>query len=125
MTKSVFAVGFMIAYGFCNSALAADNCKDPQSQLAMNTCAAKEYEREDSKLNQLYKELVNKVDADKKSKLKEVQSAWIKYRDLQCDYDSSAYQGGTIYSLVLSTCLTQTTRQRNKDLKAMLEEASL
>lgn len=120
-----FVVGLVAASSLCTSVFAADNCKNPQSQLAMNTCAAKDYEREDARLNQNYRELVAKLDAERKSQLKEVQLAWIKFRDLQCEYDSAQYQGGTIYSLVHSSCLLQMTKQRNKDLKAMLEDASL
>lgn len=120
-----FIVGLVVASCFCMSAFAADNCKNPQSQLAMNVCAAKDYEREDVRLNQNYKDLVGKLDAERKSQLKEVQLAWIKFRDMQCDFDSTQYQGGTIYSLVHSSCLLQMTKQRNKDLKAMLEDASL
>ena len=118
------AVASILALGFTNFALAAEDCKNPQSQMAMNVCANKDYEREDARLNKSYKELITKLDDDRRGQLKEIQLAWIKFRDLQCDYDSSQYEGGTMYSFVRSSCLLQMTRQRNKDLKAMLEEAS-
>lgn len=125
MRANVFIIGLIVASSLCTSALAAEDCKNPQSQLALNTCAARDYEREDARLNRNYRELVAKLDAERKSQLKEVQLAWIKFRDLQCEYDSTQYQGGTIYSLVHSACLLQMTKQRNKDLKAMIEDASL
>lgn len=125
MLKKIIGLTMAGAFLLAASAIAAENCKDPQSQLAMNACAGKEYEREDARLNKTYKELTAKLEKDRREKLKEIQLAWIKYRDLQCDFDSSAYEGGTMYSLVRSSCLSQMTKQRNKDLKALLEEASM
>jgi len=123
--KKLFSLTLAVASMLAGSAVASENCKNPQSQLAMNTCAAKDYEREDSRLNKTYKELVAKLEKDRREKVKEIQIAWIKYRDLQCDFDSAGYEGGTMYSLVRSSCLSQMTKQRTKDLKAMLEEAAM
>lgn len=125
MRKAHFLLQFIVASSIFTSALAAENCKNPQNQYALNICAAQDYEREDTRLNKNYKDLVAKLDTEQKIKLKEVQLAWIRFRDLQCEYDSAQYQGGSIYSLIHSSCLWQMTKQRNKDLKAMLEEASL
>lgn len=123
--KKLFIFTLLAASAFAGSAIAAENCKNPQSQLAMNTCAAKDYERDDARLNKTYKELVTKLEKDRREKIKEVQVAWIKYRDLQCDFDSAGYEGGTMYSLVRSSCLSRMTNERTKDLKAMLEEAAM
>lgn len=125
MMKNVIGLGMVLASMFAVSAIAAENCKNPQSQLAMNVCSAKDYEREDARLNKTYKELVAKLEKDRREKLKEIQLVWIKYRDLQCDFDSSTYEGGSMYPMVRSSCLSQMTKQRNKDLKAMLEEAAM
>lgn len=119
------------AFGAVLSALAllfpafamAQNCKNPDTQLAMNTCAARDYDREDARLNKSYRDLMAKLEPAKREKLREVQRVWLSYRDLNCDYQSDDYQGGTIYSLVQSSCLADMTKQRNKDLKALLEEA--
>lgn len=125
MLKKMIGLTMVVASMLAASSFAAENCKNPQTQLAMNVCAGKDYENEDARLNKTYKELVGKLDKDRREKLKEIQLVWIKYRDLQCDFDSSTYEGGTIYSLVRSSCLSQMTKQRNKDLKVMLEEASM
>ena len=123
--KKLLILTLVAASAFVGSVNAAENCKNPQSQLAMNTCAAKDYERDDASLNKTYKDLVAKLEKDRREKVKEIQIAWIKYRDLQCDFDSASYEGGTMYSLVRSSCLSQMTKQRTKDLKAMLEEATM
>lgn len=54
----------------------------------MNACAAKDYAREDARLNKTYGDLVGKLSVERKRQLKEVQLAWMKFRDLQCDFDS-------------------------------------
>lgn len=102
---------------------AAQNCKNPETQMAMNVCSARDYEREDARLNKTYRDLVAKLESAKREKLREVQRAWLSFRDLNCDFQSADYQGGSIYSLVQSSCLTEMTKQRTKDLKATLEEA--
>jgi len=104
---------------------AADNCNNPETQLEMNVCSAQQYRLEDAKLNKNYKELVRKLDPSEKQRLKAVQLSWIKFRDLQCEFEASKYEGGSIQPLVRSSCLTQMTKQRNKDLRAMIEDASL
>ena len=91
----------------------------------MNVCSAQEYEREDAKLNKNYTELIAKLESKEKEKLKNIQLAWIKFRDLQCDYEASRYGGGSIMPLVRSSCLSQMTKQRNKDLKSMLDDVPL
>jgi len=125
MMKKLIGVTLVSASMFAASAMAAEDCKNPVSQMAMNVCAGKDYQREDATLNKRYKELVAKLEKDRRAKLKQVQVTWIKYRDLQCDFDSSNYDGGSLYPLVRSSCLARMTAQRNKELEAMLKEASM
>jgi uncharacterized protein YecT (DUF1311 family) len=91
----------------------------------MNACAANEYQREDAKLNEYYKALAGKLGPSEKERLKAAQRAWIKFRDLQCELEASRYEGGSIQPLVRSSCLAQVTKQRNEDLRRMIEDASL
>jgi uncharacterized protein YecT (DUF1311 family) len=104
---------------------ASDNCNNLKTQLEMNACAANEYQRDDAKLNEYYKELAEKLGPSEKERLKAAQRAWIKFRDLQCEFEASRYEGGSIQPLVRSSCLAQVTKQRNVDLRRMIEDASL
>lgn len=52
--KLIFAV-FVMSYVLTWSVLAAENCKNPETQVAMNFCSAKDYEKEDAKLNRTIK----------------------------------------------------------------------
>jgi uncharacterized protein YecT (DUF1311 family) len=100
---------------------AADNCGDPKTQLDMNVCADKEYKREDAALNNNYKQLVRELGPSAKNQLKAAQLAWIKFRDLQCEYEASRYEGGSMKPYVYLMCLTEVTKQRNKDFRSMIE----
>ncbi|NHZ40544.1 lysozyme inhibitor LprI family protein [Massilia aquatica] len=119
-------VGLLAAIATINpaAAAAADDCKDPMSQYDMNRCSAKDAGREDALLNKNYKELTGKVDAQEKAQIKAVQLAWIKFRDLQCNYEADRYEGGSMQPLVHSSCLYALTKQRNKELAEMIREVS-
>lgn len=117
-------VGFLTAIAMLNPATAADVCKDPMNQRDMNMCADKDAGREDDLLNKNYKELVGRLEGKEKAQIKTVQLAWIKFRDLQCHFESDGYEGGSMQPLVHSNCLYKLTKQRNKDLIEMIKETS-
>ena len=124
MMKTHYLVVQAFFLMICASAVsAAENCKNPKSQLDMNSCAGLEFKREDASLNKNYQLLMAKTTAESRPKLKEVQLAWLKFRDLSCEYASASYTGGSMYALVNQSCLSGLTKQRNKDLRAMLDDA--
>jgi len=85
----------------------------------MNQCAASELDRETNKINKTYNEFRKKLNPTQKQKLKEVQLAWIKFKDLACQFETSGVEGGSAHSMILMNCLTEKTRQRNKELDAL------
>src|SRR5215469_11032103 len=94
-------------------------CDNPQSQIEMNDCAAKEFHDADQKLNKLYAELSRKLEPDRLEKLKEAERAWIKFRDADCDFQTYLNRGGTIYPMVYNGCLTENAKNRIKQLEQM------
>jgi uncharacterized protein YecT (DUF1311 family) len=50
------------------------------------------------------------------------QRAWLVYRDKHCSVWEKRYEGGTISSLVVNSCMTGITKFRISELKQMLEE---
>ena len=102
----------------------AENCKNPSTQMAINTCISNDYAREDAQLNANYKQLMGKLDSSEKERLKEVQRAWIQFRDLQCEFEAAQYAGGSMEASVRAQCLARVTKQRNKDLKEMLADTA-
>jgi len=82
----------------------------------MMDCMSAETARQDARLNENYKRLMSKVSAKRKKTLLEAQRAWIKFRDLNCEfyYDPD---GGTAARLASNDCFLQATADRAKELK--------
>lgn len=81
-------------------------------QPAMNACAAEEYTRQDSELNQAYVMVMKPLKSAGKTKLRNSQRAWIKSRDKTCKAERAEYEGGTIAPLIFYSCLTNETIMR-------------
>ncbi|GBD53340.1 DUF1311 domain-containing protein [Microcystis aeruginosa NIES-298] len=101
------------------------NCNNPQTQSEMNICASIAYQNADRKLNQVYRQLLPKLSAARKQKLITAQQAWIKFRDSSCEFERSAYEGGSIAPMIYGFCLANVTEQRTKDLQRYLEDSDL
>ena len=129
---SLFAVGMATpsiaspASGTTNLQLAQNpNCNNPQTQSQMNICASIAYQNADRKLNQVYRQLLPKLSAARKQKLISAQQAWIKFRDSSCEFERSAYEGGSLAPMIYGFCLANVTEQRTKDLQRYLEDSDL
>lgn len=129
---SLFAVG-MATPGIASPTSAATNlqlaqrpnCNNPQTQSEMNICASIAYQNADRKLNQVYRQLLPRLSAARKQKLITAQQAWIKFRDSSCEFERSAYEGGSIAPMIYGFCLANVTEQRTKDLQRYLEDSDL
>lgn len=102
----------------------ADPCANAQSQAEMNICAGKEYKEADVLLNQVYRQLVAKLDDEEKSQLKEAQTAWLKYRDSNCEFVADQYKGGSIRPTIHGLCLAEMTRNRTTELRNQIKDRS-
>lgn len=80
------------------------------------------YQREDGGLNESYQQLISQLEVKGQQSLKTAQQAWLKFRDLQCEHEASAFEGGSIKPLIQNNCLIALTQQRNKEIKALLQE---
>ena len=105
----------LILSAFALSSNAAD-CASAKTQLEINDCAAFEFKNADKKLNTVYSAYLTRLDTQQKKQLKDAQRAWIKFRDLSCEFESSGVDGGSAYPMVLQNCLTAKTRARIDDL---------
>jgi uncharacterized protein YecT (DUF1311 family) len=101
-----------------------DPCAKAETQAEMNICAGKEYKAADLVLNQVYRQLVGMLDDEEKSQLKEAQTAWLKYRDTNCEFVADQYKGGTIRPMFLGYCLAEMTRNRTTELKSQIKDRS-
>ncbi|MBW4691111.1 MAG: DUF1311 domain-containing protein [Lyngbya sp. HA4199-MV5] len=73
------------------------------------------YQNADRRLNQLYQQLLQRLEHDRKQKLETAELAWIAFRDSTCEFEASS--GG---NAARNQCLTRLTRQRNQQLQGYL-----
>ena len=95
------------------------DCKKPMSQWEMNECADLEYKEADKELNDVYKQLMSKLNASEKEKLKIEQRKWIVFRDDSAK-ESILDISGTMASGIYSSSLAHHTKNRIKELKSLL-----
>jgi len=97
----------------------AAGCDQAQTQAEMNQCAAEALNQADSDLNATYLAYREKLNTQQKNQLRDVQLAWIKYRDLACKFDSVSSTGGSLHSMALQSCLAEKTRSRTLELNKL------
>jgi uncharacterized protein YecT (DUF1311 family) len=94
------------------------DCNNAMAQNDMNICADKDYRKADVLLNKAYKDAMKGIDAHSQDLLKAAQREWIKFRDAECTFESAQNEGGSIYPMEYSGCLTTLTKDRTKQLGA-------
>jgi len=115
---------FLIALA---AAVAHPNCKDPQTEIDMNTCATRPFNAADARMTRQYRLLaarMKQMDAEEPgylAALLESQRAWLKYRETQCRFEGYTTRGGTAESLNADACRKDLTDKRTADLKSLLE----
>ncbi|MEH2318487.1 lysozyme inhibitor LprI family protein [Nostoc sp.] len=72
------------------------NCNNSQTQIAINECTKLSYQNADQKLNRVYQQLLSTLKSSSKQKLIAAQVTWIKFRDSNCEFERSRYEGGSI-----------------------------
>jgi uncharacterized protein YecT (DUF1311 family) len=82
-----------------------------KSTADMNACVDRERAVWDDMLNETYRLLAAKLDADQKGKLRDMQRAWIASRDKTCGFYWDFYQG-TMASPMASVCVNRETALR-------------
>lgn len=95
------------------------DCNNSSTQSDMDQCATQALNQADAELNQTYIDYRNRLNKAQQNQIRDVQLAWIKYRDLSCKYASSSSTGGSAHGMALQSCLTEKTRQRTQELKAL------
>ena len=100
------------------------NCKIPQLKTAdMTFCATQNFKAADTKLNQLYQQLLPIIKSKQKQRLTVAQRTWIKFRDETCDYSAEHFEGGSLAGAIYISCKARVTEERIKDLEGYLEQA--
>jgi len=108
---------------FSPLAHAAVDCANASDQATMNQCAGQEFKSTDKELNVVYQQIIGRLkdNPDRKKLLVGAQRAWIGFRDTECKFSASGVEGGSVYPLIYSNCLTAVTKARIEALKQYLK----
>lgn len=102
------------------SSLPDVNCDSPQTQLAMNICSGRDYQAADAELNRVYQALKLQQSEGGKVALEAAEVAWLGFRDRDCAFSKSFYEGGSIAPLIYNDCMEQRTLTRTAELRLPL-----
>jgi uncharacterized protein YecT (DUF1311 family) len=94
-------------------------CAGLQTQTEMNACAAREYQKHDAAMNELYQKLLARLNQRQRALAEDAENAWIGYRDKQCAFQTSG-AGGTIRPLIQYDCLDEKTNVHAAELNRQL-----
>ena len=112
-----FVLVFLI---FCvPGAALAEDCGDLQTQYEMNQCARDDHAKVDAQMNKDYKAYRARLSGEQLRQFTNAQRAWVRFRDLSCAYESSGVKGGSVYPLILSSCLAGMTRERIRQISEL------
>lgn len=120
MKKMICALAVLWLLAAPRAALAVDCNSDALTTADMRECVHAEYDLADKELNAAYKKAMAAVKASAtpefKDKLVAAQRAWIEFRDKDCAFDAALFEGGTMYGILYTACLTDRTNTRTREL---------
>jgi uncharacterized protein YecT (DUF1311 family) len=88
--------------------------------ITLRKCANDELQRQDMRLNRLYKKLLGATEPSGREKLKAAQLAWIQFRDRQCEYEASSEQQGSMWPLLITGCHMDFTIRRANEIEGWI-----
>ena len=92
-------------------------CNQAGTQAEMNACTDEDYKIADAELNQTYQSLRSQQSKSGKQALEAAEAAWISFRDLDCTFAGSQFEGGSVEPMVYSSCMSDRTKARLKELQ--------
>ena len=98
-------------------------CSRGHTQAALNACAADDFKVADGQLKIVYDRLdAALADSSRQRALKEAHDAWLVFREKQCRFEASAFEGGSVQPMQYYACLAAVTSSRAKELRVLLAE---
>ncbi len=97
----------------------ADGCDHGVSQLAADLCALDDLQRVTASLDALYDRMMqDPAFASRSNRLQASEQAWAAYRDVECRFEDSWAEGGSMQPMLNSDCARALTARRIADLTA-------
>lgn len=92
-----------------------------QTQSELNANSSSEFVQINTEMNMLIIKIAGVLSESEVKALLASQKAWITYRDLECKLESMGNKGGSMYSMVFASCMTNMTRKRIIELNEILK----
>ena len=100
-------------------------CQNLKTQTQISNCAAATYKQADRRLNEVYKQVISKLNRRDREKLIDQQLAWIQRRDPTCKNKvlstERVTETASLYPTYLNSCLETLTQQRTAELEKYLQ----
>ncbi|MCO6386162.1 lysozyme inhibitor LprI family protein [Aliihoeflea sp. 40Bstr573] len=92
-------------------------CADEGTTTGIVMCVGELYEEWDARLNAAYRTAIEPLEGARRTQFRDVQRAWIAYRDASCGYYRSGE--GTIAAIEGNVCMFALTRDRAEELETL------
>jgi uncharacterized protein YecT (DUF1311 family) len=119
----MMALGIILLISLA-SALGGPQCQEAQTTTEMRVCLDRELRASEERLNELETSLVKRLSARQGVLFHRARTAWILYRDLQCESEASQFDGGTMAPVAELQCHLRLTDQRRMDVEAAFREGN-
>ena len=93
-----------------------DCYESAKTQFDLNNCAIADLNKEDSLLKSLISDIKKILLADEYSKLLVTQKEWELYKEENCDWEASFWEGGSVEPMSFAQCLAQEDKQRINEI---------
>lgn len=93
-------------------------CAEEDTTVDIVMCVGGLYEEWDARLNGAYRTAIEPLEDERRTQFRDVQRAWIVYRDANCGYYRSGE--GTIAAIEGNVCMFALTRDRAEELEMLL-----
>ncbi len=98
------------------------DCKHATTTAAMRACENARFQKAEQELNAAYKNLMKQLDDGQREKLRLAQSAWLRFREANADFQADSIRGGTLAPLIKMSALADMTEARTAELKKALQQ---
>lgn len=100
-----------------------NTCMDNSGGITVNIrdCTSAETKIQDARLNSIYQQLIKTLPPKSKTKLRNAQRAWIKYRDKEVASSALQVEGGTLALIIADDMYLGMTSDRADELQRQLD----
>lgn len=117
-TRTIFGIrafAALVAMTAMSAHAADDDCyQKAKTQAQLNACASAALKRSDDQLNQLYKQIMDRLGQDEKARdlLVQAERDWLRFRHSACSFSAMRVADGSMYPMLLNDCMAEMTRTR-------------